>query len=114
MKFKTTNKYIRALYGDCVIRIPYGDAQDLLRYEDPIAYTCGVYGWNADFYAIDGTAICTGYRSLVGQCVDYDLLHQYNTKARKIADDRRRGYDSKARAVRKLLCEFINKTLTEG
>lgn len=53
MKFRTTKKAIMANYGN-VIKVDYCDLQNLLKYESPIAYTAGVYGWNADIYDFGG------------------------------------------------------------
>lgn len=61
MKFKSTKRDIMANYGN-IIKVDYCDLQNLLKYESPIAYTAGVYGWNADIYDFGGIAICTGYR----------------------------------------------------
>ena len=61
MKLKTTKKDVMDSYND-IISIGYCDAQFLLRGVDPIAYTVGTYGWNADIYNVNGVAIVTGYR----------------------------------------------------
>lgn len=66
MKFKTTAKEIRN-YGGNVVRAGYCDLQHLLRGVEPVAYTCGVYGWNFDVYILHGVTICTGYRGMVGR-----------------------------------------------
>ena len=66
MKFKTTAKEIRNSYGK-KIAVSYCGMQHLLYNHAPIAYTCGVYGWNFDVYSVDGVTICTGYRGMVGK-----------------------------------------------
>lgn len=83
MKFRTTNKQIKNNYG-YIVRVGYCDLQDLLTGVDPFAYTCGVYGWNADFYDVDGVCICTGYRSLCGENIDYSIIRKYQEKAKAI------------------------------
>ena len=85
MKFKTTNKQIKNNFG-YIVRVGYCDLQDLLRGVDPFAYTCGVYGWDADFYNIDGVCICTGYRSLVGDNISSDIIKKYQKKAKAIKE----------------------------
>lgn len=60
MKEKITLKQLRNMFGKR-IAIGYCDASYLLKFEEPIAYTAGVYGWNNDIYATDGVAIVTGY-----------------------------------------------------
>lgn len=65
MKYKTTTKALRA--GSCNLRCAgYCDLSYLLREHKPIAYTCGVYGWNFDVYEVYGLTICTGYRGMPG------------------------------------------------
>ena len=83
MKFRTTNKQIKNNYG-YIVRVGYCDLQDLLTYKEPFAYTCGVYGWNADFFDLDGICICTGYRSLVGERLPSDIVIKYQNKAKAI------------------------------
>lgn len=108
MKFKTTAKAIRESYGK-KIAIGYCGAQHLLNYENPVAYTCGTYGWNFDVYDIDGVTICTGYRGMVGAHVDYDVLCEYETAAEKIVYDHTIPYEEQRERVSALLREFIKK-----
>ena len=44
--------------------IGYCDIQHLLRYQDKLGYTYGVYGWNFDVYKIGDCVISTGYRGM--------------------------------------------------
>ena len=61
MKFKTTQKEIRANYNE-IICVPYCGLQNLLNYESPVAYTARREGWGADIYDMGGgVAIVTGY-----------------------------------------------------
>ena len=49
MKFKTTRKAI--VNGSSnIVCAGYCDLSHLLTNHSPIAYTCGVYGWNFDVY----------------------------------------------------------------
>ena len=84
MKFKTTNKAIKENYSK-IVRIGYCDLQTLLRGLEPFAYNCGVYGWNADFYNLDGVIICTGYRSLIGESIPHEIIKKYELKARNLS-----------------------------
>ena len=60
MKFRTTKRDIMGAYNK-VISVGYRGLQNLLRYESPVAYTAGTYGWNSDIYEISQTvAISTG------------------------------------------------------
>lgn len=85
MKFRTTNKQIKNNYG-YIVRVGYCDLQDLLTGCDAFAYTCGVYGWNADFFDLDGVCICTGYRSLIGERLPDDIIKKYQKKAKAIKE----------------------------
>ena len=108
MKFKTTAKSIRESYGK-KIAVSYCGMQYLLSNHAPVAYTCGVYGWNFDVYAVNGVTICTGYRGMVGCSVDYETLNEYETKAEKIVLDYKTPYEERTEAVERLLLEFLSK-----
>lgn len=108
MKFKTTAKEIRNGYGK-KIAVSYCGMQHLLWNHAPIAYTCGVYGWNFDVYSVDGVAICTGYRGMIGKSVDYELLREYETAAEKAMYDRNVEYEQRQAEVERLLKEFLSK-----
>ena len=47
-KIKATKKEMKQNYR--ILSIGYCDAQYLLAYETPIAYSCGLYGWSCDYY----------------------------------------------------------------
>lgn len=108
MKYRTTKRDIQANYT--TVSIGYCELQDLLAYEEPEAYTCGVYGWNADIYSFGGIAIVTGYRPFGKIHLDYEMIRKYNDTAKKIrcgAGD----YDTRKAAVKKLLDDFINEII---
>lgn len=104
MKFKTTRKSI--VNGSTNVRCAgYCDLYYLLRNHSPIAYTCGVYGWNFDVYDVYGVTICTGYRGMPGPRLE--RIREYEEKARAILsrEDKRPPEEKKA-AVENLLKEF--------
>lgn len=69
MKYRTTQREVRANYP-IVIDILRGHAQNLLRFETPVAYIEKRDGWAADVYDIGrGVAIVTG-RQPCYNCVD--------------------------------------------
>ena len=103
MKFKTTRKYIMENYNT-VLSVGYCDLQYLLRWENPIAYTSGTYGWNADIYNIGGVAIVTGYRPF-GRHVDHDKIAAVEAEARKIVETVK--YDEQQEALKTLILDFI-------
>lgn len=114
MKFKTTKKEVKEGYRN-IIKIGYCDLQYLLYYRNPIAYTSGTYGWNADIYEIGrGSAICTGYRPFGDIKADYELIREYDDKARAlIALSTEIDFAEIKEALEKLLDEFISKVLGE-
>lgn len=116
MKYKTTAKELRKCYpNNRTIAIGYCDAQNLLHYQNPNCYTCGVYGWNFDGYELQGntTLIVTGYRGTFGTRPDYDTLRDYERRAEKIiySSSKEKTFEEKRNEVNELLFDFIDKTL---
>lgn len=67
-----------------IISVPYCAAQDLLKYESPVWFTSGIYGWNADVYMIDfDTCIVTGYRPFGNIRPAYALIDVFNRTSQK-------------------------------
>ena len=106
MKLKTTNKQIKSNFYK-VLSVGYCDAQYLLSYKNPFAYTCGIYGWSADFYEIGNVCISTGYRP-IGEKVDYILLQELEKQARNICLDYELNRETKENQVNELLNTLIN------
>lgn len=107
MKYKTTKKAIREM-GDPVYCVGYANLQNLFRFVDPFAYSTRAEGWACDYYEVNGVIISTGY-SPIGKQVEYDLIREYEEKARKICGDYARSYEDQKAAVNALLYEFIEK-----
>lgn len=110
MKYRTTKKEIRNC-GSSVYKVGYCNLQFLLRFNDPFAYSEGVYGWACDYYRIggyDGVIISTGYDP-IGRKVDYSIIREYNEKARAINDNYNLSYEQRETEVKALLNEFIQK-----
>ena len=93
MKIQTTMKYIQYLYKK-VFRCGYCDLQYIFRYEDPVYYNCGVYGWNCDVYVDNkrDIAITTGYRNMRGKSIPAELLEKYSAIAKEICNTRGEPY----------------------
>ena len=103
MKYKTTTKALRA--GSCNLRCAgYCDLSYLLRGHEPIAYTCGMYGWNYDVYEVYGLTICTGYRGMSGKRLEG--IAEYEKKAMTAWDNYNKSYEERREEVEKLLHEF--------
>ena len=106
MKFKTTRKAI--VNGSAkIVSAGYCDLSMLLRFHEPIAYTCGIYGWNFDVYEIDGLTICTGYRNMPGKRANN--ICEYEKKAEKIAENWNIPYEETKEQIENLLHEFIKQ-----
>lgn len=106
MKMKTTKKNMKESY-DKILKIGYCDAQYLLQFEEPTAYSTRAEGWACDYYDIDGTLISTGYAP-IGESVDYKTVKEYEEKAREIIRNDE-VYEDKKIKVNELLKEFISQ-----
>lgn len=107
MKFKTTRKAIVNSSVN-IVCAGYCDLSYLLRNHSPIAYTCGVYGWNFDVYEIDGLTICTGYRGMPGRRANN--IREYEEKARQIMSwENKIPFEEKQEQLEQLLHEFIKQ-----
>lgn len=95
MKAQITLKQLKQMFSKR-IAIGYCDASNLLKFEEPIAYTAGVYGWNNDIYAIDGCAIVTGYRNLC-ENINYNKsrIRDYDKKAYDVILDNTIDWETK-------------------
>jgi len=107
MKFRTTKKAIMNGY-DTVICIGYCDLQHLLNYESPVAYTARREGWGADIYDFGGTAIVTGYAPFGTIRPKYELVREYEDKAKHILYSRcDYDYADLRSMLDELIAEFI-------
>ena len=111
MKIKTTRKEIKNKVSSKYLwQTGYCAMQHLLYYTSPIAYTCGVYGWNFDLYEVDGVYFTTGYRNMIGQEIDYKLLRKYEDQAQEIINSwGKHEYETKKSLVTGLLKAFIQE-----
>ncbi len=100
MKYKTTKADVMNGYG-FVVSSGFGNLQNLLSLENPVAYTCGVYGWNADVYQFEGFAIVTGYRPF-GVAISFEMVREVERKAKSIRNRKNWGYNAKRRALNRL------------
>lgn len=112
MKFKVTKKQMKENY-DKIVKISYCNAQFLLRYAEPIAYSTRIEGWACDYYDIDGVLISTGYAPLEAKNThcDYETVRRYDNMAMEIVNSNE-DYETKKNKVNALLKQFI-KEVTE-
>ena len=113
MKFKTTKKAIMNGYNT-VVSIGYCNAQYLLKYQHPIAYTAGRDGWGADIYDVDGIAIVTGYSPFGNIRPSYDVVRQYDEDAHKLCIGANFDWKLSKEKVDNLLNQFIKEITKES
>ena len=113
MKIQTTYKAIREEYGKKILSVDYCDLQCLLRYENPFAYSAGVYGWNCDYYDIGGVCISTGYRP-IGKHVPYELVRRFEKQAEEWVMNWNVDSEVKKTRLANLVEEFIQEATKEG
>lgn len=107
MKHKTTQKAIKQHYKN-VIAIGYCNAQFLLHYMSPEAYTTRAEGWASDVYVVNyDTAISTGYKPFGNIKPSFDLLNHYEDKAQKI--DSFLPFEDRVKLTTQLLEKFIEE-----
>ena len=102
MKTQITKKEILSIYPD-IYAIGYCELQTTFKVAEmePIYYTAGVYGWNADVYILKGSAIVTGYRPF-GKKLDYDKVDKVERYAKEIAQSGMSGEEKKSLMLTKL------------
>jgi|1_EtaG_2_1085319.scaffolds.fasta_scaffold84044_2 hypothetical protein len=81
MKLRATKKEIKEKAGPNLYSFGYCELDYLLKYEEPFAYSAGVYGWNCDYYNLDGVIMSTGYRP-IGKLLEYKTVKKWNKKAK--------------------------------
>lgn len=109
MKFKTTQKAIRANYNK-IICVPYCGLQNLLNYESPVAYTARREGWAADIYDMGGgVAIVTGYAPFGNIRPCYEQVKAVEEQAEKIRYDYSLSYDQQRESLKSLAKEFVKE-----
>lgn len=109
MKFKTTQKEIRANYNK-IICVPYCGLQNLLNYESPVAYTARREGWAADIYDMGGgVAIVTGYSPFGNIRPPYELRERYEKQAEKIREYYSFDYEKCKVRLHGAIREFIEE-----
>lgn len=87
MKYETTKKAILSNYPN-VIKVGYCSLQTLLKFHSPSAYTASkTYGWRADVYEITpDTVIVTGYAPFGNIVPDYEIIKEYEEKAKELRE----------------------------
>jgi len=99
-KIKATKKEMQQNYK--ILSVGYCDIQHLLSYQNPIAYSAGLYGWSCDYYEINDIIISTGYSPINTKNMqeNYKLNQEYEQKARS---------GKSKEEINNLLYELLNK-----
>ena len=109
MKFKTTQKAIKANYNT-IICVPYCGLQNLLNYENPVAYTERREGWAADIYDMGGeVAIVTGYAPFGNIRPSYELLERYEKQTEQIRYNHSVTWEEQREQLEQLARAFIEE-----
>lgn len=119
MKYKTTKKEVKSNYRS-IIRLGAVELYYLLKFTEPVAYTSGVYGWNADVYGFDNVAIVTGYRPFGNITPDYNVVEKYNKLGKEIyeeehnpAKDWNEEREEQENRLNQLIQEFIKEVIKQ-
>lgn len=111
MKFKTTKKAIKENYNT-ILKIGYCNIQNLLYFENPIAYSTRAEGWACDYYEVENVIISEGYAP-IGESVPYELQKKYNEKAEEIRYNNDVKWEDKKERLHDLLIQFVDEA-TKG
>lgn len=111
-KQHTTIKYIKNVWNN-VYRCGYCDLQYIMRYEDPMYYNSGVYGWNCDIYCDvkRDIAITTGYRNMAGKMIPDEIIEKYSKIAKEICEDWNKSYEETKLALEENREKFLDELL---
>ena len=108
-KYKVTKKEMKKSY-DKIICVGYCNLQNLLKFQEPFAYSTRAEGWACDYYDIDNVLISTGYAPIDGKRTKstYDICRKYDKAANKILCDYSL-YEEQKEKVNSLLMEYIKE-----
>lgn len=104
MKLKATKKEMRSTNP---IKVGYCELQFLLHQKAPFAYSSGMYGWDCDYYNVNGVIISMGYRP-IGREVDYKVVKKYENLARELAH-KYLGYEETKEKLDLLIEKFLQE-----
>lgn len=119
MKFRTSKKDVTGNNGFYYqVCTGYCDMQYLLNFENPVAYTCGTYGWNSDIYDISdivgyNACIVTGYRPFGNIRVNYEKMREHEKRAEEIIHDYKRDHEARKNELRGLIADLITPAIME-
>lgn len=113
MKYKTTQKEIRANYP-IIISASYCSLQHLLKFREPQAYTVRREGWAADVYDLGGgIALTTGYAPFGTIKADYDICQTYDNRAAEVLKSRSADGNGCRKALDNMISDFVGDLCRE-
>jgi hypothetical protein len=107
MKYKVTQKEMKDRFRT-LIAVRYCALQNLLYFEEPVAYGERPEGWACDYYVFEDSCISTGYAP-IGRWADGDLVKHYDLLARTVLDADNLTYENRQRLIKALLVRFISE-----
>lgn len=109
-KYKTTKAAMKSEY-DKIAMVGYCNAQNLLKFTEPFAYSTRAEGWACDYYDINGILISTGYAPIDSKRThcDYSTVRKYDEQARTICSNYDLSYEQQKEQVTALLNDFIKE-----
>ena len=112
MKFKATKKDMKDNHSR-IVKVGYCDAQFLLKYEEPIAYSTRSEGWACDYYDVDHVLISTGYAPIESRNTHgtHDMVRNYDKQAEAIACNYTLRWEEQRKQIRELLTRFISEVV---
>lgn len=106
MGFVTTRKSV-INHFDITAEIPLDHFGHLLNYQRPEARTEGIYEVNAYIYDFDDIAIVTGHQPFGNYKMSWNLINDYEDKAKAIYHNRDLSFDERKKQINELLNEVI-------
>ena len=110
MKAKVTKKAVKENYRN-IIGVGYCDLQTLLKYENAFGYSAGAIGWACDYYEVNGICISTGYQPIKTIVADYNMVREYEQKAREIDSNYNITWEERKEQIQPLLRQFVNECI---
>lgn len=106
MKFKTTKKAIKEGFAK-IVKVGYCDAQNILRFENAVAYSSGGSGWGCDYYDLkNGICISTGYDPIGSK---NEIVAKYEALAREVENDYNTSYEVRKETIQDLYSRMVEE-----
>lgn len=108
MKYKTTKKAVNDGYAQKIC-VGYCNLQNLLNYENEIAYTVRREGWAADIYDFGDVAIITGYAPFGNIRPGYEICRKYDAQGEQLRCNNSLSWEERKAKAREIIKQFIEE-----